>query len=174
VAGAVDAGRDLAAAAARDGATVLLAGAIGTGTPVAATCLAALLAGLEPPGGDEVAEELALHRPVARGPLGGLRRLGTGSIAVVCGLALGAGEHGLGLICDGLAATAGAAVAAAIEPGVRPRLVVAEASPERTHAALLEHLGLEPVLSAGTGASGGGAAAATLALLRLASAVATD
>jgi nicotinate-nucleotide--dimethylbenzimidazole phosphoribosyltransferase len=174
VAAAVDAGRELAAAAARDGATVVAAGAIGTGTPVAATSLAALLTGLEPPGGDDVAEALAVHRPEEPGPLGALRRLGSGAIAVVCGVALGAGEHGLGVICDGLAATAGAAVAASVEPEVRPRLVAAEASPERTHAALLAHLGLEPVLAPGTGASGGGAAAATLALLRLAAAVTTD
>jgi hypothetical protein len=41
---------------------------------------------------------------------------------VLCGVALGAGEHGLGCVCDGLAALAGAAVAAAIEPTLLPRL----------------------------------------------------
>lgn len=172
VAAAVDAGRELAAKAAREQVTVLAAGAIGAGAPVAATSLAALLTGREAAGRDEVAVALALHAPLTPGPLGALRRVGGGAIAVVCGLALGAGEHGLGLVCDGLAATAGAAVAAAIEPDLPPRLLAAEASGERTHVALLDQLGLEPVLAAGTGASGGGAAATTLALLRLGAALA--
>jgi nicotinate-nucleotide--dimethylbenzimidazole phosphoribosyltransferase len=69
-------------------------------------------------------------------PLRALRRHGTGEIAVLCGVALGAGEHGLGCVCDGLAALAGAAVAAAIEPTLRPRV---RAIGEDDHAA---HLGI--------------------------------
>jgi nicotinate-nucleotide--dimethylbenzimidazole phosphoribosyltransferase len=148
VAAAVDQGRDLAAAARRDGMTVLAVGATGEASAAAASDLAALLR--ESP------------------PLRALRRAGTREVAVVCGLALGAGEHGLGCVCDGPGATAGAAVAVGVEPGVRARLLVADRAPAPAHGALLEHLGLEPVLALGTSAGDGTGAAAALALLRLA------
>jgi NaMN:DMB phosphoribosyltransferase len=102
VAAAVDAGRDLAAAAADDGVAVLITSA---------------------PGGDDAARELlaALADDPSR-PLRALRTRGTHELGVLCGIALGAGERGLGCVCDGLAALAGAAVAAAIEPPLHARL----------------------------------------------------
>jgi nicotinate-nucleotide--dimethylbenzimidazole phosphoribosyltransferase len=115
-----------------------------------------------------VERALALHAPEIRGPLGALRRLGGGDIAVLCGLALGAGEHGLAYVCDGLIATAGAAVAAAVEPALRPRLLAGHRSPEPGHGALLEWLGLEPVLDLGMRLGEGSGATAALALLQLA------
>jgi hypothetical protein len=115
VARAVDAGRDLAAAAAAEGIAILIA----SGPAAHAAAARSLLA--------------ALATDPAR-PLRALRRRGTGEIAVLCGVALGAGEHGLGCVCDGLAALAGAAVAAGIEPTLRARL---RAVGEDDHAALL-------------------------------------
>ena len=115
VASAVDAGRDFAAAAVADGIGVLIASASAAHPAPAQSLLAALA--------DDPAH-----------PLRALRRLGTGEIAVLCGVAVGAGEHGLGCVCDGLAALAGAAVAAAIEPALRPRL---RAVGDDDHAALL-------------------------------------
>jgi NaMN:DMB phosphoribosyltransferase len=70
-----------------------------------------------------LAEGLAAHGD--NGPLGALRRLGDAPIAVLCGIALGAGERGLGCVCHGPAAVAGAAVAAGIEPDLRERLLAA-------------------------------------------------
>jgi nicotinate-nucleotide--dimethylbenzimidazole phosphoribosyltransferase len=179
VALAVDTGRQLAAQAARDGVTVLAGGEIGVAAPLPATCLAALLAGREAAGlggpeagpGD-VERALTLHAAAARGALGALRRVGGGGIAVLCGLALGAGEHGLGYVCDGLGATAAAAVAAAIEPDLLPRLLAGHRSPEPAHGALLEHLGLEPVLGLGMRCADGTGALAAVAMLRLAAAAA--
>jgi nicotinate-nucleotide--dimethylbenzimidazole phosphoribosyltransferase len=111
IAAAVDAGRDLAGAAAADGIAVLIASASAADGP-ARPVLAALAA-------DESR------------PLRALRLHGTDEIATVCGIALGAGERGLGCVCDGIAALAGAAVAAAIEPALRPRL---RALTDREHA----------------------------------------
>jgi nicotinate-nucleotide--dimethylbenzimidazole phosphoribosyltransferase len=226
VAAAVDCGRDLAAAAARDGVTVLAGGAIGPGATTAATCLAAALTGADPAalavggagqdgaargrerepegaiaaaagldcsarergrasaaadglGGPAqereraiVAAAVARHAPQARGPLGLLRRLGGGDLCVLCGLALGAGEHGLGFVCDGPAATAAAAVAVAVEPDLRGRLLAADRSGEPGHAALLEHLGLDPLLGLDIRAGDGTGAVAAISLLRLAAALA--
>ena len=173
VAAAVDLGRELAAHAAADGVTVLAAAAVGPAGTTAPTCLTALLTRRDPAqlvgAGDEravVERALALHGAAARGPLGALRRVGDGAIAVLCGLALGAGEHGLAFVCDGAGATAAAAVAVAVEPDLRPRLLAADRSAAPAHAALLEHLGLEPVVDLDDGPG----AAAALAVLRQAGA----
>jgi nicotinate-nucleotide--dimethylbenzimidazole phosphoribosyltransferase len=179
VAAAVDCGRELARAAAADGITLLAGGAIGIGSTAPATALACWLTGrppselTEPDQAAVVERALALHRDDIRGPLGALRRLGGGEICVLAGLALGAGEQGLGFVCDGLTATAAAAVAAAIEPDLRPRLLAGHRSPEPAHGALLEHLGLEPVLDLRMRLGDGSGASAALAVLRLAAATAT-
>ena len=107
VAFAVDAGRDLAAHAAADGVNVL----VGSGGGDPAT-LARWLAG-------EVRDERI------RGPLGALRRLADAETAFLVGLALGAGERGLGFVCDGPAAVAAARVAIASEPDLEPRVRLA-------------------------------------------------
>jgi hypothetical protein len=105
VAAAVDAGRETAAAAADDGITVL----VGTG------------------GADEPAARVtSALSTLEAGPLGILRRQGDAETALLCGLALGAGERGLAYVADGMAAFAGAAVAIALEPDLRPRVRAAD------------------------------------------------
>jgi nicotinate-nucleotide--dimethylbenzimidazole phosphoribosyltransferase len=104
VARGVDAGRDLAARAAAEAIGLVIARSQDSPDPTPAVSVIAAVA--DDPG----------H------PLRTLRRLGDEEIAVLCGVALGAGEHGMGCVCDGLAALAGAAVAAGIEPALRPRL----------------------------------------------------
>jgi len=128
VALAVDAGREMAARAAANGISVLVARAPAGRDDAAARALAASLIGASD--------------PVANGPLGALRRLGDATTAFLCGVALGAGEHGLGCACDGLAALAGAAVAVGIEADVAPRLIAARAPADDAEAALAQRLGL--------------------------------
>jgi nicotinate-nucleotide--dimethylbenzimidazole phosphoribosyltransferase len=147
VALAVDAGRELAAQAAADGVTVLVIVSTGAGGATPARAVAAALTGAAAATSDPAAARaLALHADAITGPLGALRRLGTPAIGILCGVALGAGERGLGCVCDGLAATAAAAVAAGIEPGLRARLIAARPSRDPAHAALLDHLELATVL----------------------------
>ncbi|MGZ6709840.1 MAG: nicotinate-nucleotide--dimethylbenzimidazole phosphoribosyltransferase [Solirubrobacteraceae bacterium] len=55
-------------------------------------------------------------------PLRALRRAGTHDLALLCGLALGAGEHGLAFVADGRAVTAAAQLAIALEPDLGPRV----------------------------------------------------
>jgi nicotinate-nucleotide--dimethylbenzimidazole phosphoribosyltransferase len=181
---AIDAGRRLAAEAATRGASLLIGGDMGIGNTTPATCLAAWLTGRDPvelcgrgTGLDDaglrrkrqvVARALALHGAAATGPVDALRRLGGGEIAVLCGLALGAGEQGLGYLCDGVIATTAAAVAVAMEPGLGPRLLAGHLSPEPAHAALLEHLALEPILDLGMRLGEASGAAVALGVLRVA------
>jgi nicotinate-nucleotide--dimethylbenzimidazole phosphoribosyltransferase len=173
VALAVDAGRALAARAAADGITVLAGGEMGIADTTPAIALASWLIGeLAGPDPEGVIEHsLTLHAEAARGPLGALRRFGDGGTCVLTGLALGAGEQGLGFVCDGLTTTAAAAIAVAVEPDLRPRLLAGHLSPEPAHAALLDHLGLEPVLDLGMRLGDGSGATAALAVLHLSAAL---
>jgi hypothetical protein len=127
VALAVDAGRDLAAAAARAGIVVLIGEGPGHHGDVAG-----------------LAAALSAGAATGHGPLGALRRHGDGAIAVLCGLALGAGKHGLGFVADDAAAAAGAAVAAGVEPDLLPRLRAGRRPVDEAHRALLIHLALTP------------------------------
>jgi nicotinate-nucleotide--dimethylbenzimidazole phosphoribosyltransferase len=125
VALAVDAGRGLAARAAADGVQLLVATA--------------------PDGRDDTAARAvagAFVQGSEHGPLGVLRRLGDATTAVLCGVALGAGEQGLGCVCGDVTALAGAAVAAGIEPDLRARLA---ADPALAADPLAAHLGLATV-----------------------------
>src|SRR4051794_25373238 len=151
-------GRDLARLAAGAGVTVLVGGEMGIGNTTPATALACHLTGRTPqeltgPGTGLDAEgvahkartiEHALARATVNGPWEALEQWGGGEIAVLAGLALGAGESGLGYVCDGVIATAAAAIAAAIAPDLTPRLLAGHRSPEPAHTALLAHLGLDP------------------------------
>ena len=180
-------GRRVAADAAARGVNVLVGGEMGIANTTPATCLAAWLTGW--PAADlcgrgtgiddaglarkrtVVERALARHAPHAGDPLEALRRLGGGELAVLCGLAIGAGEHGLAYVCDGLIATAAAAIAVAHRPALRDRLLAGHRSPEPAHAALLDHLGLDPVLDLRMRLGEASGAAAALAVLRLACAV---
>jgi nicotinate-nucleotide--dimethylbenzimidazole phosphoribosyltransferase len=181
---ALTTGRRLAAEAADAGVTVLVGGEMGIGNTTPATCLACWLTGGEPaalagPGtglddagvrhkAEVVERALALHDP--DDPLDALARLGGGEIAVLCGLALGAGESGLAYVCDGLIATAAAALAVAIAPALRDRLLAGHRSPEPAHGRLLGHLDLTPVLDLGMRLGEASGAVAALSILRLAAA----
>jgi nicotinate-nucleotide--dimethylbenzimidazole phosphoribosyltransferase len=182
---AITTGRELAAAAAADGITLLVGGEMGIGNTTPATCLACWLTrgnpteltgsgtGLDPQGvahkADVVARALARHGH-ATDPFEALARLGGGEIAVLTGLALGAGEHGLGYVCDGLIATAAAAVAARLAPELRPRLLAGHRSPEPAHEHLLADLGLEPVVDLGMRLGEASGAVVALSVLQLAAA----
>jgi hypothetical protein len=132
VAAAVDRGRDAAGAAAGEGVTVLAA----RGANADAAALAAWLLG------DSADPEI-------RGPLGALRRLGTAGLCELTGLALGCGEHALGLVVEGRAAGAGAAIAVAVEPELLARVRAADGvAASFGFEALVDDGGLEAALRA--------------------------
>jgi nicotinate-nucleotide--dimethylbenzimidazole phosphoribosyltransferase len=183
---ALAAGRALAAEAKQRGENVLVGGELGIGNTTPATALACWLTGGAPEelagrgtGLDDegvrrkaavVRRAIELHRNRIDGPLEALRRLGGGELAVLAGLALGAGEHGLGLIADGLIATAAIAVATELHPELREWLLAGHRSAEPAHTALLDHLRLDPVLDLGMRLGEGSGATAALAILQLAAA----
>lgn len=181
---AIKVGTKIAATAHNDGLTILAGGEMGIGNTTPATALAAWLTGGDPaelagPGTGLDAAGVAhkadvVRRALARDEsdtaLAALASLGGGEIAVLTGLALGAGRYGLGYVCDGVIATAAAAVAVAIAPDLKPRLIAGHLSPEPAHARLLEHIGLTPILDLQMRLGEASGAAAALSILKLAAA----
>ena len=177
-------GDELAAAASSDGITLLVGGEMGIGNTTPATALACWLTGSDPneltgPGtgldakgvahkADVVRTALARHR--TEDPIDALAHFGGGEIAVLVGLALGAGEYGLGYVCDGVIATSAAALAAALAPGLEQRFVAGHRSPEPAHPRLLGLLGLRPILDLDMRLGEASGAVTALAVLQAAAA----
>lgn len=109
--------------------------------------------------------EAALSRTTARTPIDALTKLGGPEFAFLTGVILGAAsEHAL-VVLDGLATSVCALAAVEMEPGVAAYLVAGQRSRERAHQAVLQHLGLEPILDIRLRAGEGvGAAMAARAL----------
>ena len=178
------AGREVAAAAADDGVGILVGGEMGIGNTTPAAALAAAVTGLPPekvvgPGTGLVdltpkvaAVEAALDRsgPPSE-PLALLAEVGGLEIAFLTGLTLGAGEHGLPYVLDGVIATAAAALAIAHEPLLADRVLAGTRSPEPGSSALLEHLRLEPLLDLRLRLGEGTGAALAARIVRAASEV---
>jgi nicotinate-nucleotide--dimethylbenzimidazole phosphoribosyltransferase len=92
----------------------------------------------------------ALSRvPPQAGPLVILAELGGLEIAALCGFVVGAASRRVPVVVDGVIAAAAALVAAAFAPDVVGYLVVGHRSSEPGSAAVLEKLGLSPVLDLG-------------------------
>jgi nicotinate-nucleotide--dimethylbenzimidazole phosphoribosyltransferase len=160
----VQRGRELGRLAGRRGLVAL--GEVGVGNTTVAAALAAGLLGV---GAGDVAGlgagadsamlkrktaviEAALTR--ARCCHGGrlsdalvlLRVLGGPEFAVLAGAVLGAAAEGAAIVMDGLATSVAAALAVAMEPAAAAHLVAGQRSREPAHAAVLGHLGVEPLL----------------------------
>ena len=160
-------GIDLGVGLARDGLVVL--GEVGMGNTTVAAALAAVL--LRQPSDAVVglgsgADSAMFDRKcsvvdaaVARwhrhnqGAVAGvvdgvelMSALGGPELALLCGVVLGASRSGGVVVLDGLATAVAAAVACAMEPAVSAHLIAGQRSNEPGHAAVLGHLGLEPVL----------------------------
>jgi nicotinate-nucleotide--dimethylbenzimidazole phosphoribosyltransferase len=161
---AIDAGIDLAREHAGRGAECLMAGEMGIANTTAATAIFCALYGLEPaeivgrgtgiddPGLLRKCEaiELALARHGnRREPLEILASLGGCEIAAIAGFAIGAAASRVVMLVDGYIATAGAAIAVALDPRVRDFLIFGHRSSERAHGVVLEHLGARPLLDIG-------------------------
>lgn len=80
-------------------------------------------------------------------PLEVLQRVGGLEVAAMVGLVLGAARYEIPVITDGFISTAAAALAYALEPRVNEYLFAGHRSKEPGHRFLLEHLGLDPILT---------------------------
>jgi len=161
-------GVDLAVESGLAGFSLIGNGVLSSGARIPAAALTCVLTGVMPrkildSNEDIVAVERALerHQPNRANALDLLETLGGFDIGAAMGMVLGAAATRIPVVCDGLASTAGAALAVLHQPQVRDYLFVGQRSANRGHAYLLEWLQTEPILALGLrDAQGAGAALA--------------
>ncbi len=90
---------------------------------------------------------LDANRPDRSDPLDVVSKVGGLEIAGLTGVIIGGAAHRLPVVIDGFISGAAALIAAALVPEVKPYLIAAHQSVEIGHRAMLEHLGLHPLLN---------------------------
>jgi nicotinate-nucleotide--dimethylbenzimidazole phosphoribosyltransferase len=159
---AIETGAALAQQALDAGADLLATGEMGIGNTTAASAITAAMTGLAPErvtghgtGIDDATHALKVeivrraldrHRPDAADPIGVLAAVGGLEIGALVGVLIGAVAGRTPVVLDGFIAGAAGLLAAALAPGIAPRLIAGHRSVEPGHAIVLERLGLRPVL----------------------------
>jgi len=171
---AIEAGAAVAEDAIKAGVRVLATGDMGIGNTTASAAIAAVVTGLPASvvtgrgtGVDDaswqrkvtvIEEALARQRPDPTDGLDLLSKVGGLEIGAIAGVILAGAAARIPVVIDGVISTAGAAIAVALCPAVRPFLIAGHRSVEPGHAALLNYLELTPLidldlrLGEGTGA----------------------
>jgi nicotinate-nucleotide--dimethylbenzimidazole phosphoribosyltransferase len=182
----LQAGRDAVAGLDAD---LLVLGEMGIGNTTAAAAVTAILLDLPAEaatgrgtGVDDagLARKLAAVEAARRrvggsgGPLEVLRQAGGAELAALAGAALEARLRRLPLVLDGFVVTAAVAPLGLLHPGALANAIAGHRSAEPGHTALLERLGLEPLLELGMRLGEGSGALAAVPLLRLAAAAVTE
>jgi nicotinate-nucleotide--dimethylbenzimidazole phosphoribosyltransferase len=110
--------------------------------------------------------EQALRRVVPGvGPVELLAEVGGLEIAALAGFIVGGASHRVPVVVDGVIAGAALLVAHALAPAVLPYVIAGHRSTEPGAAAVLDHLGLEPVLDLGLRLGEGSGACLALAVV---------
>jgi nicotinate-nucleotide--dimethylbenzimidazole phosphoribosyltransferase len=120
------------------------------------------------------AVEAARHRAGGAKPLEVLRQAGGAELAAIAGAATEARLRPLPLVLDGFVVTAAVAPLAALHAGALANAVAGHRSSEPGHRALLQRLGMPPLLDLGMRLGEGSGALAAVPLLRLAAAAVTE
>jgi len=114
-----------------------------------------------------VADGVALHQGAGDG-LEILARLGGREIAAMAGAIAAARVQGIPVILDGFICSAAAAALIKTDPGTLDHAIAGHLSAEGAHAALLGHLGKDPLLSLGLRLGEGSGAALAIQILKAA------
>ncbi|HZO80840.1 MAG TPA: nicotinate-nucleotide--dimethylbenzimidazole phosphoribosyltransferase [Candidatus Binataceae bacterium] len=178
---ALEAGIETAHAAAAAGATLIGIGEMGIANSTAAAALLAAATGLAPahlagrgtgldnPGMrrklEVIARALELHRTALADPLATLATLGGFEIAAMAGVCLGGAARRVPVVVDGFIATAAAAAAERLRPGLLAHLFFGHRSAEGGHALALERLGVRPILDLGMRLGEGTGAALAMSVI---------
>jgi nicotinate-nucleotide--dimethylbenzimidazole phosphoribosyltransferase len=181
----VQAGRDAVAALDTD---LLVLGEMGIGNTTAAAAVTAILLGRSAEastgrgtGVDDAglarkraAVSAARRRVGTASPMEVLRQAGGAELAALAGAALEARLRRLPLVLDGFVVTAAVAPLELLRPGALANAVAGHRSAEPGHRALLERLGLRPLLELDLRLGEASGALAAVPLLRLAAAAVTE
>ena len=169
---------------------VLALGEVGIGNTTSAAALFALLTGASPEDAvgrgtgvgdatlarkaDAVRRAAERTRDVELDTLGKLSAAGGYEIAALAGAILGAAARRIPLVLDGFITGVAALAAVELAPAARGYLVASHLSAERAHAAVLESLGLAPLLQLGLRLGEGSGALLALPLVESACALLRD
>lgn len=93
-----------------------------------------------------IEQAVATNRPDANNALDVLQKVGGLEIAGLAGVMIAAASRRIPIVVDGFISTAAAMIAVGLNPRVRDYLISAHQSVEVGHQAMLNHLGLAPLL----------------------------
>ena len=93
-----------------------------------------------------IGEAIAINNPDPSDPLDVLSKVGGAEIGGIAGLIIGAAANRIPVVIDGFISTAGALIAYCLEPKTKDYMFAAHNSVERGHKAMLEKIGLQPIL----------------------------
>jgi nicotinate-nucleotide--dimethylbenzimidazole phosphoribosyltransferase len=93
-----------------------------------------------------IKDAISLNKPDPSDPIDVLSKIGGAEIGGIAGLIIGAAARRVPVVVDGFISTAGALIAYAIEPKTRDYMFAAHNSQEIGHRAMLEKIGLKPLL----------------------------
>lgn len=177
-------GITLATRAEKEGRDLVGTGEMGIGNTTAASAIAAVLGGKtvaavtgKGTGLDDaglrhkvsvIEQALLVNRPEPSDAMDVLSKVGGFEIAGLAGLTLGASARRIPVVIDGFISTAAAAIAVAMQPRVRDFLFAAHQSSEPGHHALLQFIGIEPLLNLDMRLGEGTGAALAMPLLEAA------
>lgn len=158
----IETGIELANGYAKKGYKILGTGDMGIGNTTPSSAIAAVLTGRpvsEVTGkGTGITDEslqrkikviekgINLNKPNSEDAIDVLSKVGGAEIGGIAGLILGAASNRIPVVIDGLISTAGALIAYCIEPKVKDYMFAAHNSVEIGHKAMLDKMGLMPIL----------------------------
>jgi nicotinate-nucleotide--dimethylbenzimidazole phosphoribosyltransferase len=93
-----------------------------------------------------IKDSIALNQPDPSDAIDVLSKVGGAEIGGIAGLIIGAAANRIPVVIDGFISTAGALIAYSIEPKTRDYMFSAHMSQEVGHKAILEKIGLRPIL----------------------------
>ncbi|MEZ4860468.1 MAG: nicotinate-nucleotide--dimethylbenzimidazole phosphoribosyltransferase [Caldilineaceae bacterium] len=160
---AVEAGIKVANAEIDAGTNLLLTGDMGIGNTTASAAITAVftqlpvsqVTGMGTGVGlmgwrrkcEVIESALAYHYPDQNDPIDVLSKVGGLEIGAIAGIVIAGAAARIPVVLDGIIATAGAAIAAALCPATKAFMIAGHRSVEPGHSALLDYLDLTPVLN---------------------------
>lgn len=181
---ALKAGAEVVEAELERGLEILAVGEMGIGNTTPSTAIAAVLTGRPPSdiagrgtGVDDegltrkieaVEHGLEANQPDPDDAMDVLAKVGGFEIGGMAGAMLAAAAHGRPVMVDGFISTAAAMVAVGLAPALQPYLIAGHLSDERGHRAMLDWLGLDPLLDLNMRLGEGTGAALSLSLVEAA------
>ncbi|MBI5188061.1 MAG: nicotinate-nucleotide--dimethylbenzimidazole phosphoribosyltransferase [Nitrospirae bacterium] len=93
-----------------------------------------------------IEDAISLNKPNPLDPLDVLAKVGGAEIGGIAGITIGAAANRIPVVIDGFISTAGALIAYCIEPKTEDYMFAAHNSVEIGHKAMLEKMGLKPIL----------------------------